>query len=94
MSGILETIDADLVEPQRLAQSVIDKLRVERRRPRRDGARGLTAREALQALVFEAQLVALCAENQAQGVVLTNADRARLLVSWGLIETIYNEVVK
>lgn len=93
-TGILEHIDADLIEPQRLAQSVVDQLRLEQRRPRRDGARGITAREALQALAFEAQLVALCAENQAQGIVLTDADRARLLVSWGLIETIYGEVVR
>jgi hypothetical protein len=93
-TSILERIDADLVEPQRLASSVIDQLRVEQRRPRRDDARGITTREALQALVFEAQIVSLCAENQARGIVLTDADRARLLVSWGLIETIYAEVVR
>jgi hypothetical protein len=92
--SILERIDADLVEPQRLASSVIDQLRVEQRRPHRDDARGITTREALQVLVFEAQMVALCAENQARGIVLNDADRARLLVSWGLIETIYAEVVR
>lgn len=88
----LNEIDADLIEPQRLAQCVVDQLGLERRRPRRDGPRGITAREALQALAFEAQLVALCAENQAQGTVLTDADRARLLVSWARITTIINEV--
>lgn len=90
----LNEIDADLIEPQRLAQCVVDQLRVERRRPHRAVNRGLSAREALQALAYEAQLVAVCAENQALGMPLTADDRARLLVAWGLIETIYTEVAR
>lgn len=90
----LNEIDADLIEPQRLAQCVVDQLRLERRGPRRTDSRGLSAREALQALAYEAHLVAVCAENQALGMPLTNDDRARLLVSWGLIDTIYTEVVR
>jgi hypothetical protein len=46
------------------------------------------------ALAYEAQLVAVCAENQALGIPLTDDDRSRLLVSWGLIDTIYTEVVR
>lgn len=93
MNGILDRIDADLIEPQRLAECVIDRIKVDRRK--RDYAgRPLSAREALLALTFEAQLVALCAENQAQGVALTDADRARLLVAWARITTIVSEACK
>ena len=91
MSGILETIDADLIEPRRLAASAIDQLKVERRKPPANGRRGITAREALKVLAFESQLVALCAENQAQGIVLTDADRTRLMVALARITTIIAE---
>ena len=86
----LNEIDADLIEPHRLAQCVVDQLKVETRTVNR----GLSAREALSALAYEAQLVAVCAENQALGIPLTDDDRSRLLVSWGLIDTIYTEVVR
>ena len=92
-AGMMERIDADLIEPQRLAECVIDRIKIDRRK--RDYAgRALSAREALLALTFEAQLVALCAENQAQGIVLTDADRARLLVAWARITTIIGEACK
>lgn len=90
--GILERIDADLIEPQRLAGSVVDQLQIERRRPPKDGQRGLTAREALQVLAFEVQLVALCAENLAHGLTLTPDDRARLLVAWARCSEIISGV--
>ncbi len=93
MTGILERIDADLIEPHRLAEAAIDQLKVERRKPPANGPCGITAREALQVLVFETQLVALCAENQAHDIVLTKADRARLLVAWGRI-TIISEAAR
>ena len=89
--GILERIDADLIEPQRLAASVIDQLRIERRRPAANGPRGITAREALRALAFEAQLIAVAAENLAHGIALSDDDRARLLVAWGRITEIASE---
>lgn len=88
MTGILERIDADLIEPHRLAEAAIDQLKVERRKPPAKGPCGITAREALQVLAFETQLVALCAENQARGIVLADADRTRLLVAWARITTI------
>ncbi|MBL8348885.1 MAG: hypothetical protein JNL87_01100 [Burkholderiaceae bacterium] len=53
---------------------------------------GITAREALRALAFEAQLVAVAAENIARGLILGDGDRARLLVSWARITTIVAEV--
>ena len=90
----LDQIDADLIEPQRLAACVVDQLKIERHRPSRNGPRGISAREALQALAFEAQLVALCAENQAQGIQLSTDDRARLLVAWARIDVIYSEVAR
>lgn len=48
----------------------------------------LPARAALQVLAFESTLTAVAAGNLAQGVTLTDADRARLLVAAGRINTI------
>ena len=91
MSGnIFERIDADLIEPQRLAGSVIDEVVIQRRRRDYNG-RALTAREGLQALTFETQLVAVVAQNLAQGITLEAGDLARLMVAWARIETIATE---
>ena len=92
---IFARIDADLIEPQRLAASVRDELLVDRGRPpaRRFG-NGITAREALQALWFEANVVAVSAENLATGKVLTDADRVRLWVAYGNIYAIVQEAVR
>lgn len=87
---ILELIDADLIEPQRLAGAVVDRVLIDRRK--RDYAgRGLTAREALQALAFEAMLVSVAAQNLARGMPLGDADLTRLLVAWSRIETLAAE---
>ncbi len=45
----------------------------------------LSPRAALSALAFEATLAAVAAGNVAHGVVLTDADRARLMVAAGRI---------
>lgn len=87
MSNILKEIDSDLIEPQRLAGAVVDQV-VIRRRKRDYNGRSLTAREALQALVFESQFVAVAAQNLACGIALKNADLTRLMVAWSLIETL------
>lgn len=87
---ILERIDADLIEPQRLAGAVIDQALIERRRPEYRG-RALTAREALAALKFEVLVVAVAAENIANGIALSDADRARLLLAWARIDAIAAE---
>ena len=85
--SIMDKIDADLIEPQRLAGCVLDQARIERRRPGGTGHR-LTSREALQAARFEVQLAAVAAENLAQGFTLTDGDRARLLVAWARLEAL------
>lgn len=95
MTGsILEKIDADLIEPQRLAQSVIDQIKVERRRPATKGQRGITPFEALKALACETKIVAVCAQNLAHGIALNDADHARLLVAWARVETIFSEATR
>ncbi len=84
----LNQIDADLIEPQRLAECVIDQLKIERCTLPPDQPRGITAREALIALRYDAQLVALSASNLSHGVALTDYDLACLLVAWGHIEAV------
>lgn len=92
MSGnIFERIDADLIEPQRLAGSVVDEVVIQRRKRDYNG-RALNAREALQALKCEALVVSLSAQNMAQGITLEAGDLARLMVAWARIETIATEV--
>jgi DNA primase len=48
----------------------------------------LSPRAALSALTFEANLVAIAAGNLAMGVILTDADRARLMVATGRINRV------
>ena len=88
--NILDLIDADLIEPQRLAGSVIDEVVIQRRRRDCNG-RALTAREALQALAFEAMLVSVAAQNLALGMALGDADLTRLMLAWSRIETLAAE---
>ncbi|MES2101675.1 MAG: DNA primase [Pseudomonadota bacterium] len=52
----------------------------------------LPAGQALEILDFEAQLIALCAANIANGVELTDADRDRCRVAAGRIGAIASEV--
>ena len=89
-AGILERIDADLIEPQRLAGSVVDRVLIDRRQRDYTG-RALSSREALQVLTFEAQFVAVAAQNLAQGITLETGDLARLMVAWARIDTIATE---
>lgn len=87
---IFEKIDADLIEPQRLAGSVLDQARIERKKPGSIG-RPLSSRDALQAARFEVQLAAVAAENLARGIVLGDNDRARLLLAWARLEALASE---
>lgn len=89
----LAEIDPDLIEPQRLAECVIDQIKIERRRRAAGNDRALSAREALLALQFEAHFVAVAAQNQAQGIALEADDLTRLMVAWGRIAFITNAVV-
>lgn len=88
----LTDIDFDLIEPQRLAECVIDQLKIERRKPPTDKPRGISAREAMRAINFEALLVATAAMNIADGLSLTDTDRERLLIAWARIDTLTSEV--
>ena len=90
VNNILDEIDADLIEPQRLAGAVVDQV-VIRRRKRDYNGRSLTAREALQALAFEAQFVAVAAQNMAHGLTLGAGDLARLMLAWARIDIITTE---
>ena len=91
MSGnIFERIDADLIEPQRLAGAVVDQVVIQRRKRDYTG-RSLTAREALQALVFEAQFVAVAAQNLAHGFTLEAGDLNRLMLAWARVDIIATE---
>jgi hypothetical protein len=87
MSSLLEAIDADLIDNNRLAECVIDQLRVERRKPT-EQRRGITTREALVALEFEALYVLTCAENLRLGMTLGGEDYVRLRVACRRITTI------
>lgn len=58
--------------------------------PRRRGL--LTANEALDLLVFEAELTTVAAANLSSGARLSDQDRARLLQAWARINSIYAEV--
>jgi hypothetical protein len=86
-SMILEKIDADLIEPHRLAECAIDHLLIEQRLPPEDRM-SITPREALAVLAYEADFVAVCAANQAMGIELTDRDREALSVSVDRINTI------
>ena len=90
MMNILEKIDADLIEPQRLAACVLDQTTIERRhRPNDDWL--LSSREALQAARFEMQLASVAAQNVAYGVTLHDDDRARLLLASARLEALAAE---
>ena len=89
-ANIFERIDSDLIEPQRLAGAVVDRVVIDRRKPDYAG-RGLTVREALKALAFEALLVSVAAQNLARGMALGDADLTRLLIAWSRIETLAAE---
>lgn len=88
----LSDIDPDLIEPQRLAECVIDQLKVEQRKAPRTGPR-ITARDALRALWFESQIIVLSATNVANGMALSSEDIERLAAAWTRIDFICREVL-
>ena len=88
----LSDIDADLIEPQRLAECVIDQLKIDERKTPRTGPR-ITAREALRALWFEAQVIVVGAHNVANGLTLSDEDLDRVATAWSRIDFICREVL-
>ena len=88
----LADIDPDLIEPQRLAECVIDQLKVEERKTPRTGPR-ITAREALRALWFEVQVTVVAIQNVANGLELSTEDLDRVATAWTRIDRICREVL-
>ncbi len=82
--------EADLIEPQRLAECVIDDLINAARRPRDQRPR-LTVREMRAAIEFETQLVCVAASNVAQGLPLTQDDVDRIWLARERILWIWEE---
>ena len=85
--------DFDLVEHERRADILIDRIAVDVRNHNRRRARSFTAREALMCLASEAEHVAVCASNLAQGLELSEQDRQRLWLASFRVTTIAEEAV-
>ena len=85
--------EADLIEPQRLAPSVIDDLLIEDSRAMRRGEqpRRLTIRELRIAVEHEVRFVLVAAENTAEGRVLSDADLDRLWLAAESISWIWDQ---
>ena len=85
--------EADLIEPHRLAASVIDDVLVERRKPAAQRRR-LTPLEGLRALQYESCFVLVAAQNLAQGMELREADLDRLAEAARRIRVIQEEACR
>ena len=83
--------EADLIEPDRLAASVLDDVINERRKPVAQRRR-LAPIEALTALEYEAHFVMVAAENLSHGIDLHDGDRKRLAEAWRRVNTLLKEV--
>lgn len=96
----IRDIDPHLIEPQRLAGSVQDTIIIERSQRGYSG-RAISTREALQALTYEANFVAVAALNlrwcKAQSkcgcTILADSDIDRLLIAKNAIDGITAEAV-
>ena len=93
MSDAVLPDDIDLVEPERKAGVLLDRIAIDSRRYQRKRERSFSAREALACLEFEALLVAVAASNVAQGVELSEDDRQRLWLASTRITTITEEAI-
>lgn len=82
--------EADLIEPQRLAECVVDDIVNDSRKPAAQRRR-LTIREMRMAIEFEMQLVCLAASNVAEGVVLSPEDIDRVWAAASRIQWIWDE---
>lgn len=85
--------EADLIEPHRLAASVIDDVLVERRKPAAQRRR-LTPIEGHRALQYESCVTLVAAQNLAQGIELREADLDRLAEAARRIRVIQEEVCR
>ena len=91
--AILDDIDADLIDAPRLASSVVDQVQIVRSK-RGNTGRAISAREALQTIHFEAQIVMVAAQNMAHGLALETPDLTRLMVAWACIDFLIGEAVR
>jgi len=82
--------ETDLIEPERLAECVIDDVISDARRPQ-SKRRRLTIREMRQAIGFELQLVCVAASNVAQGIELSAEDVHRVWAASERIQWIWDE---
>lgn len=88
---LLDEIDSDMIEPERLAGSVIDHLRTKRKQG--EEGRLISPYEALKSLAFEAQLIMVAGENLECGLRLTADDISRLRIACMRINAILREAV-
>lgn len=86
--------DLRTVDAERRADVALDIINAGARRWARSNRRpaALTPREALVALEFEALFVSVAAHNLANGVVLSDTDRERLLLAYRRIDLITSEI--
>lgn len=85
--------EADLIEPHRMAPSMLDDIRNQRRKPVAQRRRP-TPIEALRALQYEGCFVLVAAQNLAQGIELCEADLDRLAEAARRIRVIQEEVCR
>lgn len=97
----IRDIDPHLIEPQRLAGSVLDAIIIERKQRGYSG-RAISTGDALQALTYEANFVAVCAlnlrkcrnESRCGCTILADSDIDRLLIAKRAIDAITAEAVR
>lgn len=85
--------EADLIEPHRMAPSMLDDIRNQRRKPVAQRRRP-TPIEALRALQYESCVILVAAQNLAQGIELREADLDRLAEAARRIRVIQEEVCR
>jgi hypothetical protein len=92
---VIADAELTLIEPERRAAVVLDELHAQstawqrtNRRPR-----GLSAREALAALQFEAMVVWSAAHSLRDGLGLSDEDRARLTLAMQRIDALTDEAI-
>ena len=83
--------DFDQLDDDRKAGALLDHVAAGSRSYSQQRARAFTAREGLIALEFEALLVTVAAGNLANGVTLSDEDRARLRLASARITAIMDE---
>lgn len=82
--------EVDLIEPDRLAEAVIDDVIAEAQRPP-DKRRRMTIREMRTAIEVELQLVCVAASNIAAGIALTPEDIHRVWAAKERVLWIWDE---